>query len=160
MNSLNIQPLDISRYFTCTIDREVGDSITHLKLQKLMYYAQSWSLVFLESPLFEEDFEAWAHGPVLPSIYEAYKQFGFHDIPACDCNPLFSSDVANLLEDIKNIYGEKSARYLEDLTHSELPWREARKGLDEVARCNTPISKETMKSFYTDLHQRNNEAKA
>jgi uncharacterized phage-associated protein len=48
MESFNINPAQIANYFTCTIDREAGDSITHLKLQKLMFYAQSWSLVLFD----------------------------------------------------------------------------------------------------------------
>ena len=35
-----------------------------MKLQKLCYYAQVWSLVWDDYPLFDEDFEAWANGPV------------------------------------------------------------------------------------------------
>ncbi len=155
MESLNINPSEIANYFTCTIDREAGDSITHLKLQKLMFYAQSWSLVLLDKSLFQEDFQAWSHGPVLPSIYESYKQYSYDTIPICSCDNNLTNEVVTLLEDIKNVYGEKSAKYLERLTHSELPWIEARGGISLEMRSTTPISKATMKDFYTKLYERN-----
>lgn len=40
-----------------------------MKLQKLCYYAQAWSLVWDNVPLFDEDFEAWASGPVCPELF-------------------------------------------------------------------------------------------
>jgi uncharacterized phage-associated protein len=43
--------------------------ITNLKLQKLLYYCQAWSLVFTGQALFAERIEAWVHGPVVPSIF-------------------------------------------------------------------------------------------
>ena len=153
MDTLNINTFHIANYFTCTIDREAGDSITHLKLQKLMYYAQSWSLVIFGKTLFNEDFQAWSHGPVLQSIYNNYKQYGYENIPLCSCENTLNEEVIKLLEEIKIVYGEKSAKHLENLTHSELPWIEARGGIDLELRSNTPISKNTMKNFYTNLHK-------
>src|SRR5690349_8592497 len=47
--------------------------ITAMKLQKLAYYSQAWSLVWDEEPLFRERIEAWANGPVLPSLYKLHK---------------------------------------------------------------------------------------
>jgi len=48
------------------------------KLQKLCYYAQAWSLVWDEKPLFQEDFQAWSNGPVCPELYQIHK--GIHII--------------------------------------------------------------------------------
>jgi uncharacterized phage-associated protein len=155
MNNYNLDPAQIANYFTCTIDREAGDSITHLKLQKLVFYAQAWSLVMFDKGLFEEDFQAWSHGPVLPSVYENYKKFSYESIPMCSCDNNLTPEVMALLDDIKGVYGEKSAKYLENLTHSELPWIEARGGISIEMRSTTPISKKTMKDFYTKLHEKN-----
>ncbi len=155
MKSFNVKSEKIADYFICTIDREAGDSITHLKLQKLLFYAQAWSMVLFDKTLFEEDFQAWLHGPVLPSIYEKYKKFGYETIPLSNFDNDLSKEIIELLEDIKGVYGEKSAKYLEDLTHSELPWLEARGGISIEMRSITPISKTTMKDFYTKLHEKN-----
>src|SRR5947209_8901261 len=45
------------------------DPLTNLRLQKLLYYAQAWSLVLRESELFPEEIEAWCWGPVVPAVY-------------------------------------------------------------------------------------------
>ncbi len=51
---------------------EQYSAIPTMKLQKLIYYCQAWSLVWDEEPLFSEDIEAWANGPVVRSLYEAH----------------------------------------------------------------------------------------
>jgi uncharacterized phage-associated protein len=157
MDSFNFSPRKIANYFTCTIDREAGDSITHLKLQKMIYYAQAWSMVMLGKTLFDEDFQAWTHGPVLQTIWDDYKEFGIEAIPICVCDHELPEDVTLLLEDIKNVYGEKTGKYLENLTHSEKPWLEARGNLPLEARSTTPISKDTMLAFYKELYSKNHE---
>jgi uncharacterized phage-associated protein len=154
MNSFNFSPQQIAHYFIGTLDREAGDSITHLKLQKLLYYAQAWAMVVFKKTLFEEDFQAWMHGPVLPSIWESYKHYGFDSIPLCDFEDTLPNEVQELLEEIKSVYGEKSAKYLEELTHSEWPWREARAGLPIEARSTKFISKNAMVEFYFALNQK------
>ena len=52
--------LDVAAYI---LERQ--GSMTTMKLQKLVYYCQAWSLVWDERPLFDESIEAWANGPVL-----------------------------------------------------------------------------------------------
>ena len=93
IESYGLSPFDVANWFTCSLDREAGDSITHLKLQKLIYYSQAWSLALNGIALFEEDFEAWAHGPVIPEVYQEYKEYGFNALPSCECE--------NRIEDLK-----------------------------------------------------------
>jgi uncharacterized phage-associated protein len=38
-----------------------------------MYYAQAWHIVWEEEPLFADDFQAWANGPVIPALYAAHR---------------------------------------------------------------------------------------
>ena len=59
--------LDVARTFLYM------DSMSHKKLQKLCYYAQAWYVTIKNKPLFEDDIEAWVHGPVVPSLYSQYK---------------------------------------------------------------------------------------
>ena len=73
--------LDIAGYFLCRIDREAGDTISPLKLQKLVYYAQAWSLVFINKPLFFQDIEAWVSGPIIRDVWNEYKPYNYRDIP-------------------------------------------------------------------------------
>jgi uncharacterized phage-associated protein len=152
--------IDIANWFLASIDREAGDSITHLKLQKLVYYAQAWALAQLDKPLFEEDLEAWTHGPVAPSLFEQFKESGWEALPYPDTVPTFDSEVETLLEEILDVYGQLSARHLENLTHNEAPWKAARGDLPDEIRATTPISKETMKTYYQNLFKTLNEGQA
>ncbi|MFM7886138.1 MAG: Panacea domain-containing protein, partial [Pseudanabaena sp.] len=67
---------DVAAYI---VDKQVsttGSGIPAMKLQKLVYYAQAWSLVWDDKPLFSDRIEAWANGPVVPDLYESlYGQF-------------------------------------------------------------------------------------
>ena len=47
--------------------------MSHLKLQKLLFYCQAYHLAYFKEPLFDEDFEAWVHGPVCRIIYDSLK---------------------------------------------------------------------------------------
>ena len=53
--------------------QEAGDPVTNLKLQKLLYYVQGWHLGIFKNPAFNDEFEAWVHGPVIPEVFHAYK---------------------------------------------------------------------------------------
>ena len=61
-------------------DYEVYEGITHLKLQKLLYYAQGISLGMFDKPIFNENIEAWQHGPVVTEVYSIYNIFGRDNI--------------------------------------------------------------------------------
>ena len=63
---------DVAEYFLA-LANETGGTITNLKLQKLVYYAQAWHLANFDKPLFDAKFEAWVHGPVIPGLYEEYR---------------------------------------------------------------------------------------
>ncbi len=142
---------EISDWFLCSIDREAGESVTHLKLQKLVYYAQAWAVVLFDSPLFDEDFQAWARGPALQSLFVRYGDHGWDSLPVPESCPELDEDTENLLEDVLNVYGRYSAKYLENLTHQEEPWLEARGNLPPEARSDSLISKKSMKRYYAEL---------
>lgn len=123
-----------------------------MKLQKLCYYAQAWSLVWDDTQLFEEDFEAWANGPVCQPLF-AYSR-GKFDVDAGE----MKGDSGNLTEQQKQTvdevlghYGDKNAQWLSQLTHMEDPWREARDGLPSGASCCNIITKESMAMYYGGL---------
>ena len=50
--------------------------IDQMKLQKLLFYAHAWHLAFWKAPLFENDFEAWAWGPVVRDVYAQTRDCG------------------------------------------------------------------------------------
>ena len=66
-----------------------NSSVDNLKLQKLLYYAQAWHLVFRGKPLFRERIEAWVHGPVVPLIYREYRKYGYLQITNYGFNSVY-----------------------------------------------------------------------
>lgn len=129
---------------------DCGDLISNLKLQKLLYYSQAWNLALQGKPLFEEDIEAWVHGPVEPGTYVRFKQSGFKPINlkvARTFDAALESHVKNVME----IYGGMSGFDLERQTHSEPPWQDARKGLAPDESSHNVISKQSMRAYYKSL---------
>lgn len=147
---------DIANWFLGAIDRDAGDAITHLKLQKLVYYAQAWSLALpsRDRPLFDEELQAWAHGPVAESVFHEFKGNAWDALPAPKAVPDIADEDADHLREILAVFGEFSAKQLERMTHSEAPWLEARGDLPPEARSNAVIDKGRMADFYRDLYER------
>ncbi len=141
---------DVANFFLKIVDRDSGSTITPLKLQKILYYSQGYYLAKNNKPLFKEDFEAWAHGPANDGIYEKYKIFGFNaiDEPSSNEVPKFNDELVDFLYSIWNVFGIYDGKYLENLTHQETPWLEARKGYQPGEKCNVVIKKESMKKFF------------
>lgn len=139
---------DLADWFVRRADLESGDAMTHLKLQKLLYYAQAWHLANYNRRLFDEDLKAWTHGPVVPSVWHKYRNFGWDIIQPAKTAAKVADATASFLENVYNIYGKYSGKALEDLTHDELPWKEARGDLPIQAKSTTPISDKTMRDFY------------
>lgn len=140
--------LDVAAWFLNEIDRKAGDSITNLKLQKLVYYAQAWSSALLNQPLFAERVEAWRHGPVVEQVYQEYKTFGNQTLPRSRRKARFSPQELTVLQDVLAAYGEHSAKFLADLTHHDDPWRLAWGDRPATSRSRQLIPLESMRSFY------------
>ena len=148
------QPGEIADWFLAAVDRGAGDSITHLKLQKLVFYAQAWALALLGRPLFDEEVQAWAHGPVVPSLWLRFRDHRWDALPPPRELPELDPETTELLADVMDTYGEHSASRLEELTHSEEPWIRARRGRAPEERCTEIIPKEHMRDFYRALYDR------
>src|SRR5438128_2146383 len=100
--------------------------MTAMKLQKLAYYAQAWSLVWDERALFDEEVEAWANGPVVRALYEKHRgQFIVKDIPGGAAEKL-DKPALETIDAVLSTYGDKTSQWLSNLTHQESPWRDAR----------------------------------
>lgn len=141
---------DVANYFLALADANAdgdGEGITHLKLQKLVYYAQGFSLAAHGRPLFNEPLEAWQHGPVQPGLFAAYAQHGRAPIPAPgNFNfDLFTDDERLLLDDVFNVYGQYSAWKLRNMTHEEPPWQNA------FQRANKTITHAEMRDYFRTL---------
>ena len=124
---------------------EDSEYITNLKLQKLLYYAQGYFLAKKDTPLFEEDFLAWEHGPVIRKIYDKYKVNGANGIKYdSDFKIDIDKETERILEEVYNEYGQYTAWKLRNMTHEEKPWKTTPR--------NEIISKEKIKdSFKTKV---------
>lgn len=128
-----------------------GDLLSNLKLQKLVYYAQAWHLALRGEPLFDEPVQAWVHGPVVPGIYQRFRDFGWRPISVNPEKPPFDPDTEEHLVEVMRVYGGFSAYELELMTHQERPWLEARGDLPVDAPSNACISHQSMLEFYQAL---------
>jgi uncharacterized phage-associated protein len=122
-------------------------AITHLKLQKLVYYAQAWSMAINQRPLFDTDIEAWLHGPVSRELYREYREYGFREIPPVEnLNIRIERNDLEVLQGVWDLYGEHDGKYLETLAHQEDPWINAwNLGMNHVIDLNE------MEQFYGQM---------
>jgi uncharacterized phage-associated protein len=135
---------EIAKYFVSLVDEEAGDSISNLKLQKLLYYAQGFHLAFFDEPLFQEAIKAWAHGPVVPQVYHEYKECGSGSIPVQPVDlDKYPKQTREILDEVYSVYGQFTASKLRDLSHSEQPWMSTPQ--------SEAISQESMKNFFKTL---------
>ena len=125
--------------------------MTAMKLEKLVYYCQAWSLVWDEAPLFPERIEAWAAGPVVPALY--YQHRGLFQVAKWpNGNPTaLTEKQRETIDAVLRYYGNKSSQWLSDLTHSEHPWLNARAGLAALERGNREIAPASMAEYYSSL---------
>lgn len=137
---------DIANYILKKLGR-----MTAMKLQKLVYYSQAWSLVWDEKPLFRERVEAWVNGPVVPNLYRVHRgQFDVKDWPHGNPGNL-SAVQRETVDSVLGFYGDKSSQWLSDLTHSEQPWKDARQGLAPTDRGGNEISHASMAEYYSSI---------
>jgi uncharacterized phage-associated protein len=139
---------EVAKYFLAKVDDEVGDGISNLTLQKLVYYAQAFHLAMHDAPLFGERVEAWEHGPVVPDLYHAYKEHGSAHIPPPAAFDLDAYDekTRDFLNEVYDVFGQFSAGKLRHMTHDERPWIEA----SRHGRSDRVISPAAMRDFYQD----------
>lgn len=121
-----------------------SSSASGMKLQKLLYYAQAWHLVWEGRALFDERLEAWVEGPVSPHVFGALRNEGLAMTAAA-----LPEEIVSTLEAVLDAYGERSGRWLSELTHREAPWRVARAGLPDAAPSKVEISVELMRQTYS-----------
>jgi len=135
--------IEVARAILKLSEPEIGDSVTNLKLQKLLYYTQGFHLAIYNKPLFEENILAWEHGPVVREVYTAFNQHGSAAIPVPEEEVNLTQTQKDLIVEIWKVYGQFSAWRLRDMTHNEAPWQETDR--------NNVISHDILKSFFKPL---------
>lgn len=132
---------------------EVYEGITHLKLQKLIYYAQGVYLAITGQKLFFNDIEAWTHGPVVPEVYDEYKKYGKGNISNITLTEeqeeiitdieidRETSEILNMVYDNFAIY---TAWQLREMSHVKNgPWDKA------IKNGNTIIDTDDINEYFT-----------
>ena len=125
MPSLPIPASRVADYFLAIADED--DVLSNLKLQKLCYYAQGFCLAETGRPLFPERIERWQHGPVVRSLYHAFKEYERQSIPFPDSVQLgdYPEIALELIDRVYATYGRFEAWALRNMTHDEPPWRDS-----------------------------------
>lgn len=137
--------IDVAEY----ILNELGTTSTW-KLQKLVYYSQAWHCVWHDNPLFKEKIQAWANGPVCRKLYDVHQ--GQYSVKTVGGNiENLKESEKKTVDKIVKYYGKFNGQELSDITHSEEPWKEARKGLGPTDRGESTITLESMSSYYSSL---------
>jgi len=125
--------------------------MTTMKLQKLVYYCQAWSLVWDGKPLFTEEIQAWASGPVVRELYDLHRGiFTISGVPKGDVGSLGDEEIATI-DAVLGAYGDKPAQWLADLTHMEEPWNKAREEIELGDNCENEITLASMEEYYSSL---------
>lgn len=143
---------DVAAY----ILEKIGEpEISTMKLQKLVYYSQAWSLVWDERPIFPENIQAWANGPVVGELFCEHR--GMFSINSKTFNSgnanALSGSECDTVDAVIDAYGHLSGMQLSELTHRERPWRKARVGLGDFETSNNVISTDEMQDYYAAVYR-------
>lgn len=125
--------------------------MTTMKLQKIVYYCQAWSVVWDEKPMFAEKIEAWASGPVVRELYDEHKgMFQISGLEKGNTDNL-KLEEKETIDAVLQAYGDKPAQWISDLTHMEQPWNDARKGIPLGENCENEITQASLAEYYSSL---------
>ncbi|WP_158370211.1 Panacea domain-containing protein [Cellulosimicrobium cellulans] len=138
---------DVAAYMIDHFD----SGISTMKLQKLCYMAQGWSLALVDEPLFDDDFEAWKRGPVARTLFNVHRgSFSKKEWPQGDASQL-SQREAIICDAVVANYGSLSGLELSELTHLPgTPWSTTRAAelLQDHEPSQAPISKDLMRTYF------------
>lgn len=106
-----------------------GISLTHLQLQKLLYFVYGYHLAVFNKPLFPSGFAPWTYGPVSEEAYHFFKRYESNQIPPNDMLlsqvPTYIGPEENLsVSRVVDTLGNWSVGQLVDLSHTQ-PWQDA-----------------------------------
>lgn len=153
--SLPYKSTSVAAYFLRLGEREEVH-ISHMKLQKLIYFAHGWCLAISSKHLIEENIEAWKFGPVIGSVYQTFRSFGSAPITGpltinlSDFKDLESDDFAvDLIERVWSVYKQFTAFQLSEMTHmDESPWEKAMQKGNLEKRSNVTIDNQLIKQYF------------
>jgi uncharacterized phage-associated protein len=107
--------------------KAMGDTLTPMQLLKLVYIAHGWMLGLYGRPLIKDEVQAWQYGPVIPRLYNAIRQYRDQPVrgPLCPTSGALPMTEQSVVDQVYEIYGDKSGPALSRLTHLPgSPWAE------------------------------------
>lgn len=130
--------------------RTEPEPLTHLRLQKLLYYVQGYALALLNRPLFEDAIEAWRHGPVVRSVYHVFADYEDAPLPAREgCELVHLNDEEkDFVQSVWEEHKRYSASALREKTHNEEPWRHVWDNRPSDDRCSERIDHDLLRDFF------------
>ncbi|MCD8018181.1 MAG: DUF4065 domain-containing protein [Clostridiales bacterium] len=135
------------------------EEVTPLMLQKLLYFIQGIYYALYDEPMFEEDCEAWIHGPVYPEVYRLFKNFKYNPIDDVRFVILkgqkneLSNEERKVIDLVINTFGLYSGKVLERITHKEKPWKDARMSCDDDIPSKELLPKDSIYEYYKSVNE-------
>lgn len=127
--------LNVAQYIFDEYKRQAKTSIDEMKLHKLLYFAQRESFAITGKQLFDGEFRGWKYGPVCCEVRNAFSPDGI----VVDTSPV-SDECAYIVNNVVQEYGSIASWKLSELSHKEISWKNARKGLTAEQNGNNLIS--------------------
>lgn len=138
---------DVADYLVL-LARERGVRLNNMKLLPILYYAQAWHLAIFDTPLFDDELEAWAYTPTVPSVFWRFHKNGIHDIDDDVTRPDIPSETAEFLDELADEYFGYDEWELSDMIYQEAPWRNARRGLPQSEPIGARVSHDDMREYF------------
>jgi len=169
----NMNAINFANYIIWYVNRNFPNtSFTHVKLQKILYYVYC-DFLKKDFPVFEDQIEKWQYGPVVPSVYNSFRSYGFNRITTPETpirfvndengirfeREVFDPSVLNLseeqLERINAIVSglvELEAFELVEITHCESSWLRSQAEIEQGKK-NIAYSREELLNESKDIEE-------
>lgn len=118
--------LCVAKMFNDLYKADFGISMNEMRMYKMMYFVQRESLMKTKEVLFDADFYGWKFGPVLLEVHSEYVTGSMFS----QVTETLSESAKDLVKFVYNRYNDLSSWKLSTLSHGEVSWKYARKGLD------------------------------
>lgn len=134
--------LDYAGYIVKKYEKVYHQPIDEMKLHKLLFYLQKYSLALYHQPAYQEELVAWVHGPVSLTVRENFNSLKYH-------RETLNKLERNLTDFIIEKYGVLSSWTLREMSHQEKSWQDARKGLQDKEIGTNLITMDSIKQDLT-----------
>ena len=136
------------------------EEVTPLMLQKLLYFIQGVYSALYQKPIFAETCRAWIPGPVYPEVYDLFRDFKYNPIEDArfallkGMEDMLTDEEKRVVDLVVNTFGIYGGKVLEQITHHEEPWIEARKGYDDSIPSSEILSQKRIMEYYCAINRK------